>query len=406
MVALLSQFLDKHSYKLFSSLLLGAVLALFAPGHAVSSLTIMALLAFAFYNIFVHRTIYWNQLSVLVILLYIWMMVSGLWSDEISYFGERIRIKSSLIAIAFCFLFFKNIKGESLNKGLLFFVYAMIFSSIFIWFHYVFHHVEVLSGLYYGSSMPVPFRSHIRYGLLLDLAFLISLHYTIETYGSKRFFWHLAITLYFVLLIHFVSVRMAILGLYISILCYALYYYRMLWKYKQITISMLLLMIVFVLLLIQIPTFKTKVGYMLYDWEQMKAQNISNYSDGERIQSIYHGISLIEKNPWLGVGEGDLKKEMMALGNTLSGDVKMPHNQFVWTWSACGIVGFLLWVAIFVVLYGKSVRSKSALLCSYTTIILSSMMIESTIETQIGALIFVLPLCFFYNNASLFRTRI
>jgi O-antigen ligase len=212
-------------------------------------------------------------------------------------------------------------------------------------------------------------------------------------------------TIYLFVFIHFLSVRMAIFGVYIALFSFAIFYRRILWKYKKISLILISVLAISVFLLLQIPTLKTKIGYMQYDWLQMKVQHIANYSDGERLQSIQQGIALIKKNPWMGVGEGDLKNEMTSIHSASSIHIKMPHNQFVWTWASSGVIGFIIWIVLYVVLYRLSIRKNHVVLFAYTSVLLCSMLIESTVETQIGALIFVLPLSFLYNNPSVFKIR-
>ena len=153
---------------------------------------------------------------------------------------------------------------------------------------------------------------------------------------------------------------------------------------------------------IYIPSLRSKIAYMKYDWEQYQQQNSKAYSDGERINSIMHGIKLAKENLLLGVGEGDVEDEMKLeiYGTNLPAEdtyIKMPHNQFVWTFAATGILGIVLFIGFFLASIYKSFAEKNLYLFLFTIVAIASMMVEQTLETQLGVAWFLIPF-FIFNQ--------
>lgn len=99
-------------------------------------------------------------------------------------------------------------------------------------------------------------------------------------------------------------------------------------------------------------------------------------------------LELIYENPVFGVGIGDVDGELKkaytktALRPEFQ---KRPHNMFLTTWLGCGILGlFLVLGFIFWQLY-EGVTKKSWLKAVIMLVLLFSMLLEDSVETQAGA---------------------
>lgn len=90
-----------------------------------------------------------------------------------------------------------------------------------------------------------------------------------------------------------------------------------------------------------------------------------------------------EKNSLTGVGAGDRMDSLVPYYGTLD-DVYCPHNQFLDTWLATGVLGILLlWIMLLlptVIAYKK----KQILPVMINLLLIVGLMVESMLERQMG----------------------
>jgi hypothetical protein len=128
--------------------------------------------------------------------------------------------------------------------------------------------------------------------------------------------------------------------------------------------------------------------YFELKYEFHEAKDPNGHSLLQRFTYWATALKLIKKNPFWGVGIGDIDHSLkIAYEKTalLPEYQKRPHNMFLTTWLGCGLLGFcwlfgfILW-HIFHGLYQKH-RLKTVLML----ILLFSMLLEDSLETQAGA---------------------
>ncbi len=118
------------------------------------------------------------------------------------------------------------------------------------------------------------------------------------------------------------------------------------------------------------------------------------YSDNLRLTSISHGLTLIDENPMLGVGIGDIEYEMGRYYQALNPDIPLelrtpPVNQFIFSFTAFGLVGgFLFFTFLFYPLrYHTQLRDEFVLIIYGITF--GSFIGDYSIELQLGKVAFV-----------------
>lgn len=135
--------------------------------------------------------------------------------------------------------------------------------------------------------------------------------------------------------------------------------------------------------------FKTAVN-------QITETEISPISEGStqaRIYAFKTSIEIISENFWLGVGTGDIDPVTNSTykENGYEGALKRKlnaHNQFLQTFGALGLFGFLSLVLIFVGLWFLGVTQKNELIIFFTTLCFLFALTESFLETQAGIVFF------------------
>ncbi|MBK7957739.1 MAG: O-antigen ligase family protein [Bacteroidetes bacterium] len=334
----------------------------------------------------------------LMIALVAWMILSGIWSENHTYYWDRIRIKLPLLLCPMMALFLPNFSAYDFRR-IAYALFALLFiASLIVLFDYVIHLEEYSSGLLRGEHLPVPFFNHIRFSLFYAVACIFGL----GLYLYERNTWGLFFSIYFFVFVHILAVRSGIIATYIVFAISFLYFVFHSKKYFESIIMISCIGTAIFLSSQYIPSLRSKLAYMKYDWEQYRQNNVASYSDGERINSIMHGLSIAKRNMLMGVGEGDVEDEMKR---EIYGDhfpeadtyIKMPHNQFIWTFAANGLLGVLLFAGVFLANIYKSYKEHNLYLFLFTIIAIVSMLVEQTLEAQLGVAWFSIPF-FIFNQ--------
>jgi O-antigen ligase len=237
-------------------------------------------------------------------------------------------------------------------------------------------------------------RSYYAYFVITAILFLTYLTY-FKKY--KKLFLFLSI-LYLSFFVFHLSVRTALLGLFVVINLYVLLYFIKQNKLKK-GLSFLLLFYIIVVL----------TGYNVrvtrYRFQQTFGFTFSNgtrHDDG--IDKINQWKSSIEanKNFFFGNGIGDAKESIIDsyVKHNMLKDANREfnaHNQYIQTYVGLGIIGLFLLFWIFYYYFIFFIKNKFYL--GYMFIVVSSILFitESYLERQKGVIIFTLFICLFVN---------
>jgi O-antigen ligase len=376
-------------------LVLVSLVVLFFPSHILWSQSLIACVIWAVILWLRSREFHTKSfLAYLLIAFYFILVLSGIWAENKTLYLSAIRMKIMLLGIPFCFLTWSQWTSKQtrlFTKGLLL---AVFLSAIYVLVNYLLHGTEILDGLLRGQPIPVPFKDHIRYAILLCFCLILSLYHSdiCRKSGNKPGFYQwfcVSILLFFY--IQFLAVKTGIL---LSILMVFSFISYKIWKkkiYAKGLVAFIFLFITFFFLANYVPTVKNKLSYFSWDMGKYKEKNYKSYSDGERIFSIMKGYEIAYQNPILGVGEGNLVRYMDSDTN------KLPHNQFIVVWAQNGILGLILFIAVFVSSIWLAFKKSNWLAWSYTLALFIANMLEPMLETQLGLTIFILPLLILHS---------
>lgn len=371
-------------------LVLISLWVLFFPSHIIWSLSLIFSCMWSVFLI-IKKDYKLSQhiLAYSIILLYCIHLISGLWSNNSNLYVDAIRMKTALLGIPFCFIVWKKWTDRQLTVFSIGLLFAVLLSAIFVLINYSIHNNEILEGLLKGQPIPVPFKDHIRYVILICFSMLLTLHqmdYSRKKQIKFSFYTWLLFSILLFIYIQFLAVKT---GMLLSILVvFGFIGHKMLERKKYILgswIAVLFIGMLFVLLKI-FPTMQNKLSYFAWDIGQYQENKYKNYSDGERIASIVHGYKIVLQHPILGVGEGNLPIYMQSLSN------KIPHNQFIVVWAQNGILGFLSFIGIFLISFFIAIKNSNWLAFTYTLAMCLANMSEAMLETQLGLTIFLIPL--------------
>ena len=119
-----------------------------------------------------------------------------------------------------------------------------------------------------------------------------------------------------------------------------------------------------------------------------------------RIHKWMNTLELISEQPILGTGVGDMQDELQKVYKRNQFDIAYsyrfnPHNQYLQTWAASGILGILTLLLIYFISFKYALDSKNKLYIALVLLLFLSMITESMLERQKGLVFFSFFLLFF-----------
>jgi O-antigen ligase len=193
-------------------------------------------------------------------------------------------------------------------------------------------------------------------------------------------------TLFVAAMVHVLAVRTGMLALYGGLLAWGLaaawHAKRYVWAIGTVALLALAPVAAYQLL----PSVRAKVGLMLWNLERYRAGEIGQYSDTQRWASYEVGLAIGNRAPWLGCGIGDLDAEVDAEYARRFPDVKpmLPHNQWLFFFAACGVVGLLFALTAFFSPLFWEKKYQDPLFAGFFLLTTVSFMTETAIETAVG----------------------
>ncbi|MFZ4542515.1 MAG: O-antigen ligase family protein [Saprospiraceae bacterium] len=339
-----------------------------------------------------------------VIIFFLFVLLSGLWTPPNDIWLSKLRVRLPFLAMPFIFAWLPVISKK--DYRLVFYIMILVISvvSVGILINYVLNFEVITESLRHGKNIPVP-MNHIRFSLILGFSICAGVLLYLDNF-YLRYIWErkliLGLSIFLFLTIHILSVRSGIVALYGTFSVLGFRYYIV--KKKEYVKGLILgasLLVIPIIAYLSLPSLQNKVKYSIYDYQQFKAGNGADFSDSERFGSILVGMDIGNRYPFLGCGYGNIEKEISLTYQRVfpqENEYKIPHNQFVMTYATTGIVGvlILIFTFFFPIFYRKNYRDWFFL--AFHCIIFCSLLVESTLETQVGALMYTFFLCLGLNS--------
>lgn len=320
-------------------------------------------------------------------------LVSGLYSDNLHYWGERVQIKLPYLLLPLSFA------AVSLTKKTLYTILYVLFITVLlgaVWclINFALNYEAIVESYLHAKVMPTPFHiGHIRFSLMSAFSALIGWvlykeQFVFKWKGERYFL--LAGGLFLVIFLHLLSVRSGLLAFYAASFAYLFFETLKNRNFKQLTFGILFLAMVSGAMYFLSPTLRNKASYMNTDVSRFKdGKNVNNYSDGNRLLSWKLGWRIGNENPLIGAGIGDVLDGITKIYVTEYPDITennrlIPHSQFVYIFAGCGWLGLLWFIAACFYPYLDAKLRNVGLFMIFNTIIVTSFISESTLEIQLG----------------------
>lgn len=128
-------------------------------------------------------------------------------------------------------------------------------------------------------------------------------------------------------------------------------------------------------------------------------------STGERILIWQSAVQIIKENFLFGVGTGDVKDRLLWEYNkneiTTAYELKLnAHNQYLQTYIAIGMFGFLILIATLLLPFISAIKKRQIILLLFLFLFSFNLLFESMLERQAGVVFYAFfnGLLFFYLN--------
>lgn len=319
-------------------------------------------------------------------LLFVTVALSFFWSENETIWWNFTRVHLPFLFLPLSFLALKTFSKKQFETIVITYVLVFLVSTLFVLGNYFWHFKNINEQIIRGGSIPMPY-SHIRYALLVVMAFFASLWLSINSQIiSKKF--SLAVAAFFFLVIHILSVRSAVFSLYAAFIVF-LFYQLKSWGVKKVSLVFAVVIVFVSIIFFTVPSLKNKINYMRYDLREYANNNNLDASDGMRIRSWKAGFEVALRQPFYGVGYGDIYEEMSKwyeqhFPELQTDQKKLPHNQFLWWWLSIGWLG--LFVSIVALLFPLIVKWNRTdwLIKVFYVVLFTSFLWEPTIEEQMG----------------------
>jgi O-antigen ligase len=332
-----------------------------------------------------------------LVLIFVLFLISGLWSENLSWWIDRMRMKLPLLMLPFAVVAIPRM-GKQLYLKLLFVFFIWInLAAAYSLLMYVLDFEAITHAYREGRVLPTPVQ-HIRFSLMVAFSIAIGVYL-----NREQFIWKNALekrliqwlTAFLFIYIHILAVRSGLLALYVMMVYYAL---LLIVEHRQYRNALLLSLAVLVaagLAYRYLPSFQNRINYTLYSLRMFeKQEQISDLSDARRVGSLHAAFDIMKKYPLTGVGAGDIRDATDAYLQreypALAGFQLMPHNQFLLVGAALGIPAMLIFLACMVWPWIYRQAWRDPLFTAFQLLILSSCLVEHTLETQLGTAIYIL----------------
>ena len=342
--------------------------------------------------------------SFAVLSIFFFLVLFSFWQTyDYQYWLARLRIKLPFLVFPLMFVALPRFTEKEV-KGLFYvLLISLLITCLGIGANYLIHFDEINELLKQGQPMPTP-HNHIRFSILLALGIIGGIYLVEEGYYwryevEKK--WIIGITIFLFLFIHLLSVRSGLLSLYTALFMLTIRYILKTRRYWMGLTFIILLISIPVITYQLVPSFKSRIAYMKYDYYMYQRGEGALYSDSGRIVSLKVGMDIAKEHPWLGVGAGNLRAEVTRIFEEEYPnfeDAHMPHNQFLFVVAANGIIGLILFLFAFFfpIFYRRNFRHT--ILLGFSSIIFVAFMIEHSIENSIGVGFYIFFLSLLLSN--------
>jgi len=320
--------------------------------------------------------------------------IAGMLYTENTNFGLKdLETKLSLLIFPIAFyvskIDFKSISSNALK----WFVYGVVISSLICLGEalYQFTITGEESELFYGKLSMFHHASYFSMYVNLALIIVYYIYFKSKTSFQLNSIQTVSLSAFLSIIIILLSSKLGIISMLITQL-FAISFWTI--KYKSYTKSLLAL---FIILAGLGTTYKFSYSFNVRVNEFISTLTSGNASKesttGVRVYAWRTSIDLIKEKPIIGYGTGDVKSILVAeyikQNLTVLAEKELnPHNQFLQTAVAIGVIGALILLLILILPLVNSIKKQHYIYAFFILLFILNNLTESMLETQSGVIFY------------------
>lgn len=347
---------------------------------------------------------------ILAILFYGFHLIAELYTENTADPHYELERKLSFLAYPFILLpihsfRFKKDKGKWL---LLAFLGGVLISSMYCFIQAGIKYMATgdVSMMYYVNFSILEHPTYYAMYMITAVLIIVNLLYR-EWENIKNYHRYILIAMipWFILMVMLSNSRAAILAMGLVFLFLMIY---MIFKTKRYIIGTVMLVLMIAtgfstkyLMPHVFDRFNMGIGEVLH---ARSMDDIEHWNGTTlRVQVYYCSLELAEENFWVGVGPGDVSDELMAKYKLYKFRHAVErgynaHNQFLQVFIGLGLIGFLIFMAIFIVPFIYAIRQGDFIQMAFIIMLLILFMFESMLQQQAGIMFILFTLMFFHSR--------
>jgi len=341
--------------------------------------------------------------------LFLLYLASMLYTSNIKNGWFDIEIKLSLFILPFFILTAPQLSAKKIESIFKAFLLGSFITLLINSIHslMLYNETGALNSFVYKEFAygfhPTYFAMYLNFAVIVLFGFLFEKE---KKYSFEKYFYIFLILLFSVSIV-LANSKAVIITLLITLITGAIYYgFRK--GYPKLTLLLTLLFIGS----FSVIVYKTP---LLFNRISDSKRIVNNFFNSEKLKD-YEGTSqrilvwrssltIIKENFLTGVGAGDVKDVLNE--DYTQNNYKYilekglnSHNQFLQTFVATGILGFLLLLLLFIIPFIKSIKSNDFLYFSFLLMIFLNLLTESMLEKQVGVVFFAFFNTILFSNVN------
>ncbi len=341
--------------------------------------------------------------GVWLFLYYLMHVVGMVYSENISFGSMDLGMKASFaIFPVFFFLFQPKFKFSILYKS---FIIGAITSIVLCFYLSYLDYLEIKGYWHFQESYLSHFMHRSYWATYLVLAFIFSVYLVLKK--QIKIVPGLILALIFFIVVFITGSKAGIILVLISTISILIYFARVYNRMKWTLLFGVLAVLILSTTLHYFPSVKNRIERSYrYATGELTIKADKTESTASRLQVWESALQLIEEKPFLGYGTGDVKDELKQkyIENEYLGVAEKnmnAHNQFLNSWVALGLFGFVFLLISFLVPFVFPSSDSSFVQRLTIFVLFASLLVESFLETQAG----IIPIAFLLSIYSLAQFR-
>lgn len=295
-----------------------------------------------------------NPFIYIVLALVLMHLVGCIWSENLLMAGETLRRAWKLMFIPFLMMF---VKKEHVWYYLQAFVLGIMISEILTYLVWL----DIISPFMHATNeMPSPLMKHTYYTPYVAIASVLLIYFLM--YKEHKTNVQKAITIFFLstmlLNLFIAGGRGGQVGFFVLFFVLILYYFR-----EKILKGVVIFSIISTILLSLayqfVPLFESRVDKGIHEVTHF-TPGVQTTSLGIRLALNKNYFEVFSENHWLGVGTGDYMDAYKEVNQNskFQTDITHPHNMYMLILVQFGLVGTIIFLAIFAyqLFYGFKIK--------------------------------------------------